>query len=79
MHACMYAHRKGQQMIIIMVLRWGEEQRKIDESDFGSWLEQERTKDETNHNTSSDDDIKGSSIMSLPLPWSIQDGQPHLS
>ena len=66
-------------MMIIMVLGWGEKQRKIDESDFGSWLEQERTKNETNHNTSSDDDIKGSSIMSLPLPWSIQDGQPHLS
>ena len=79
MHACMYAHRTGQQMMIIMVLGWGEKQRKIDESDFGSWLEQERTKNETNHNTSSDDDIKGSSIMSLPLPWSIQDGQPHLS
>ena len=30
--------------MIIMVLGWGGKQRKIDESDFGSRLEQERKK-----------------------------------
>lgn len=70
-------------MVIIMVLGWGEKQRRIDVIE-GSWLRVclvriERTKDK--HETSPDDGTKESRllIMTLPLPWSIQDAQPRPS
>ena len=82
MHACMYAHRKGTTNGNNNGSGIGGGAERIDVIE--RWLRVclvriERTKDK--HETSPDDGTRELRllIMTLPLPWWIQDAQPHPS